>query len=66
MILSRAELEQLTGYKQRSEQIRVLDDLRIPHKLVGRQIVVMACHVQAWMENRPIRQEVGVDLSSVR
>jgi hypothetical protein len=66
LTLTPAELRELTGYSRRSEQARVLAEQSIPFKEIGGRLVVLSCHVVAWMENRPVRQEVGIDFTAVR
>lgn len=67
MFLDKPALKQLTGgYARKSEQVRVLQELGIPFKIQGRELLVMEIHAVAWMENRPVRQETGIDFSAVR
>jgi hypothetical protein len=67
VFLDKPALKKLAGgYTRQSDQIRVLEELGIPYKVVRRELLVMQAHAAAFMENRPIRQEVGIDFTAVR
>ena len=66
LTLTRDELSELTGYARRTEQARVLAEQGIPFKDVGGRLVVLQCHVLAWMENRPVRAAAEPDWSAIR
>jgi hypothetical protein len=67
VFLDKPALKQLTGgYTRQSDQIRVLEELGIPYKVVRRELLVLAAHAEAWMENRPVRQIVKPRLDLVR
>jgi hypothetical protein len=66
LTLSRDELVALTGYKRAADQARELERSGVPFKMMRGRVIVLTAHVSAWMENRPIRQEVGIDFTSVR
>lgn len=66
LTLSRDELSELTGYSRRSDQARILTELGIPFKEVAGRLVVLSCHVVAWMENRPIQQSNEPRMDLVR
>jgi len=65
-ILSQSDLKDLTGYARAAEQRRVLDDQGIPYKTIGSRTIVLASHVSAWIEGRPVRKSVEPDFSMVR
>lgn len=66
VILSPAELRELTGYSRADKQRRMLDDHGIPYKSIGSRTIVLASHIAAWVEGRPVRQSVEPDFSMVR
>lgn len=66
VILSPAEIRDITGYSRPSEQRRVLNMHGIPYKAIGSRTIVLASHVSAWVEGRPVRQNVEPNLSLVR
>lgn len=66
LTLTRDEISELTGYSRRSDQARVLAELAIPFKEVGIRLVVLRCHVVAWMENRPVQQSAEPRMDLVR
>jgi hypothetical protein len=65
-MLTNDELCALTGYKAASKQAEVLAAQGIPFKEVRGRPVVLTAHVEAWAENRPIRQIVKPRLDLVR
>lgn len=65
--LSKDAVKRLAGgYERITDQCKELDRLCIPYKVVRREVLVMTSHAAAWVENRPVRQEVGIDFSAVR
>lgn len=65
VIMSPAELQQLTGYCRAAEQRRILDETGIPYKTVGSRTIVLSDHVKAWVEGRPVRRLVEPDMSAI-
>lgn len=60
LTLSREEVIAFTGYKRAQDQTRELERVGVPYKIMRGRVVVLTAHVTAYMENRPIRQEVGI------
>lgn len=65
-ILTPADLKDLTGYVRPAEQRKVLDEQGIPYKAIGSRTIVLASHISAWIEGRPVRLSVEPDFSMVR
>lgn len=66
MFLSRPDLIALTGYKVSSRQVEVLRSLGIPFALVRGEVKVLADHVRAAIEGRPVRQVREPNMEAVR
>lgn len=65
-ILSDTALQRLTGYAQASAQQRVLDEYRIPYKVVRKRNVVLVAHVTAWVEGRELPRYSAPNLAAVK
>lgn len=66
VLLTAAELRELTGYTRGQEQRHALDVAGIPYKTIGSRTIVLSVHVQAWVEGRPITTSVKPNLSAVQ
>lgn len=66
-LYSPAEVKALTGGKARvADQLKVLDELGIPHKLVGRRVVVSRYHVRDWLAGTALPPSTKPRLELVR
>lgn len=50
--LSSTDLHTLTGYARAAEQSRWLTEHGVPHRRVGRRVIVTRFHTRAWLEGR--------------
>lgn len=57
--LSDAEKRDLTGFTRGAEQARWLETQGIPHRLVGRRVVVSRVHVRAWLQGAEVVASAG-------
>ena len=66
-LMSPAEVKSLTGGKARAgDQAKVLEELGIPHKVVGKRVVVSRYHVRDWLAGKPVTPSTKPNLALVR
>jgi len=65
--LSPAEVKSLTGGRARlADQLKVLCEEGIPHKMVGRRVVVSRHHVRQWLSGEAAAPTIKPRLDLVR
>lgn len=60
------EVRQLAGKAELAAQGEVLRLLGIPHRTVGRRVLVSRHHVRAWLEGKPMPVSREVNLGAVK
>lgn len=63
--LTQNDLRELTGYSRAKEQRRMLDEERIPYKVLGNRTIVLSTHIAAWVEGRPVARHSAPDMSMI-
>lgn len=63
--LTLSEVRDLTDCARRSDQERVLTELGIPFRMVGRRTVVSRYHARLWLAGRDVTPSREPDLSGV-
>jgi hypothetical protein len=64
-ILAIVEVRRLTGCAWASTQAAWLKARGIPHKLEGNRVIVLAPHVRAWVEGKPVVSSNGPNWGAV-
>lgn len=65
--LSPQDIKVLTGgCAKLPDQLKMLEEHRIPHKVVGRRIIVSRHHVREWLAGRLVPVSRGVRLDLVK
>lgn len=66
LTLTKAEVVEITGYRQSERQRAVLDEQGIPWRDVRGRTIILREHVTAWAEGRPMRRSSEPRLDLVR
>lgn len=66
MFLSDTQLRELTAYKVRERQRVWLSAHGIPYRLAEGRLIVMAAHVEAWVNGKELKASAGPKLDLVR
>lgn len=65
-LLRPSEIKALTGSANPDEQDRVLTREGIPHRRLGRRILVSRFHTREWLAGRPVAPTRGFNLAMVK
>lgn len=65
-LLEPIEIRKLAGASKTDEQEAFLKQEGIPHKRLGRRILLSRAHVRAWLSGQVFTPSRGVNLGAVR
>jgi hypothetical protein len=63
--LSVDELRDLTGAARATKQAAWLKDQSIPHRLVGRRVIISREHVRSWLAGRNVPRSSGLNWAAL-
>ncbi|MBA3622919.1 MAG: DUF4224 domain-containing protein [Methylibium sp.] len=65
-LLSAAEVRSLTERARHDDQCRVLTELGLPFRVVGRGIKVSRYHLREWLSGRAVTPTRGPNMGAIR
>lgn len=60
------DLRALTGYKLANKQDGWLRENGIPHRAVGKRVIVSTAHARNWLEGRTVVQSTGMNWAAIK
>lgn len=64
--LNTQDLQMLTGYAHAVKQDGWLRENGIPHRAIGKRVIVSTAHARDWLEGRTVVQSSGMNWAAIK